>query len=217
MINPIIRGTSPKDPVPQRPRDEERQSMGTMETLTAQGPYSIFANANEEVACLEEQIERVALHMDAVKLLYDTVQQCKKEAVASVAKPVEMTATRLLQRMAGSRIGQIAIGENFGPSGVRSELVDSPGELVNLSGGEQEQLYLAARLALAEILAKKERQMVVLDDVLTATDTGRLARIMTILEESAENLQILILTCHPERYRALAGAEFFDMESMFKI
>jgi uncharacterized protein YhaN len=37
---------------------------------------------------------------------------------------------------------------------------------------------------------------------------------MTILEESAEHLQILILTCHPERYRALAGAEFFDLESL---
>lgn len=29
-----------------------------------------------------------------------------------------------------------------------------------------------------------------------------------------ERLQILILTCHPELYRALAGAEFFNIESM---
>jgi uncharacterized protein YhaN len=93
-------------------------------------------------------------------------------------------------------------------------MVDSPVELFNLSGGEQEQLYLATRLALAEVLAKNERQMVVLDDVLTATDTGRLARVMTILEESAEHLQILILTWHPERYRALSGAECFDRESL---
>ncbi|MFH0876720.1 MAG: hypothetical protein V1863_00665, partial [Candidatus Omnitrophota bacterium] len=200
----------------QSTRDEERRAMGTLETLTAQGPYSILAKAEEEVARLEEEIKRESLRMDAIKLLYDTVQKCKSEAVASVARPVEETATRLLQRIAGRRIGQIAIGENFGPSGVCPELVDFPVELVNLSGGEQEQLYLATRLALAEVLAKKERQMVVLDDVLTATDAGRLARVMTILEESAEHLQILILTCHPERYRALSGAEFFDMESMLK-
>jgi DNA repair exonuclease SbcCD ATPase subunit len=201
----------------QSTRDEERQAMGTLETLTAQGPYSILAKADEEVARLEEEIEHETLRMDAIKLLYDTVHQCKSEAVASVAKPVEEAATRLLQRIAGRRIGQIAIGENFRPSGVRPELVDSPVELVNLSGGEQEQLYLSSRLALAEVLAKNERQMVVLDDVLTATDTGRLARVMTILEESAEHLQILILTCHPERYGALAGAEFFDMGSLLKI
>jgi hypothetical protein len=29
-----------------------------------------------------------------------------------------------------------------------------------------------------------------------------------------ERLQILILTCHPERYRAVIGAEFFDLESL---
>lgn len=201
----------------QETRDQERTAMGTLETLTAQGPYSILAHAEEEVARLEAEIQRETLIMDAVKLLYEIVYQCQTEAVASVARPVEEAATRLLHRMAGRRIGQIEIGESFGPSGVLPELADSPVDLINLSGGEQEQLYLATRLALAEVLAKDERQMVVLDDVLTATDTGRLARVMTILEEAAEHLQILVLTCHPERYRALTEAQFFDLESLLKI
>jgi uncharacterized protein YhaN len=54
----------------------------------------------------------------------------------------------------------------------------------------------------------------VLDDVLTATDAARLARILTILEEAAQRLQVLIITCHPERYRGLDGAQFFDLEAM---
>jgi uncharacterized protein YhaN len=127
---------------------------------------------------------------------------------------VEEAATRLMHRIAGSRIGRIAIGQGFEPSGISPELAEALIDIGNLSGGEQEQLYLATRLALAEVLAKDERQMVVLDDVLNATDTGRLARVMTVLEEATEQLQILILTCHPERYRALAEAEFFDLESM---
>jgi ABC-type polysaccharide/polyol phosphate transport system ATPase subunit len=69
---------------------------------------------------------------------------------------------------------------------------------------------------LAEVLAKNERQVVVLDDVLTAADAERLARAMTILEEYAEHLESLVLTCHPERYRALTEAQFFDMESLLK-
>jgi uncharacterized protein YhaN len=85
--------------------------------------------------------------------------------------------------------------------------------LDNLSGGEQEQLYLATRLALAEVLGKEERQLVVLDDVLTATDAGRLARVVNVLEEAAQHLQVLILTCHPERYRGLKQAVFFDLEA----
>ena len=69
-----------------------------------------------------------------------------------------------------------------------------------------------ARLALGRVLAKDERQLVVLDDVLNATDTGRLARVLTLLEESADHLQIVILTCHPERYRALEQAQFFELQ-----
>jgi DNA repair exonuclease SbcCD ATPase subunit len=198
----------------QRTRDEERTAMGTLEALAARGPYSILAQAEEEVAALEGEIRRETLRMKAIKLLHDTVAQCRAEAMASVTGPVEEAATRLLHRIAGRRLGRIAIGEAFEPAGVCPELVDSPVDLLNLSGGEQEQLYLATRLALAEVLAREERQMVVLDDVLTATDAGRLARVMNLLEEAADRLQILVLTCHPERYRALAEAAFFDLESL---
>ena len=72
----------------------------------------------------------------------------------------------------------------------------------------------ATRLALAEVLAKEERQMVVLDDVMTFTDAGRMARVMTILEEEAERLQVIILTCHPEKYRGLEKANFVDLASI---
>jgi uncharacterized protein YhaN len=53
---------------------------------------------------------------------------------------------------------------------------------------------------------------VVLDDVMTFTDAGRMARVMAILEEEARHLQIMILTCHPERYRGLNEAQFIDLE-----
>jgi len=134
--------------------------------------------------------------------------------VAAVAAPVEHTATRMLSRIAGPRLGSIRLADSFLPTGVRPELATEQVELANLSGGEEEQLFLATRLALGQLLAKSERQLGVLDDVLTATDTGRLVRLLTVLEEAADHLQIVILTCHPERYRALEKAEFFDLQQL---
>ena len=96
--------------------------------------------------------------------------------------------------------------------GVRPDLAAEPVDLVNLSGGEQEQLFLIIRLALGQVLAREERQLVVFDDVLNATDTGRLARVLALLEECADQLQIIILTCHPQRYRGLENASFFDLK-----
>jgi uncharacterized protein YhaN len=75
-----------------------------------------------------------------------------------------------------------------------------------LSGGESEQVHFAARLALAEYLCADEPQLAVFDDVWMATDPARLARILALLEQRRERMQILILTCDEERYRALPQA-----------
>jgi uncharacterized protein YhaN len=166
----------------------------------------------ENLADLNVRIRRERLRMDATKLLYDTITSCKAAIVAAVAAPVERTATHMFGRIAGPRLGTVRLAENFVPVGVHPEITDYPVDLTNLSGGEQEQLFLVIRLALGQVLAKEERQLVVLDDVLNATDTGRHARVLTLLDESADHLQIVILTCHPERYRALEQAQFFELQ-----
>jgi DNA repair exonuclease SbcCD ATPase subunit len=193
-------------------RDEENQAEGRLQTLAAEGAYSKLAACEEKLADLKSRIHRERLRMNATKLLYDTVTSCKAAMVAAVAAPVERTATHMLNRIAGPRLGTVRLTENFVPAGVRPEIAAEPVELTNLSGGEQEQLFLIIRLALGQVLAKDERQLVVLDDVLNATDTGRLARVLTLLEECADRLQIVILTCHPERYRGLEAATFFNLQ-----
>lgn len=198
----------------ERAREEELRQEAGLESLSLEGPYSALTRAEERVARLEEDVRQERMRVEAIRLLYETVAACRAEAILAVSRPVQDGATRILKRIAGPRLGRIQVGEAFEPSGVVPESLEEPVSLDNLSGGEQEQLYLATRLALAEVLAKDERQLVVLDDVLTATDTGRAARVMNLLEETAERLQMLILTCHPERYLGLKTARFFDLENM---
>jgi len=142
------------------------------------------------------------------------VVQCRREAVSAVIDPVKERATRILRRIAGGKLGYLALDASFVPVAVIPGISGKEVSLEGISGGEKEQVYLATRLALAEVLAEKELQLVVLDDVLTATDTGRLARVMTILEEAAPRLQVLVLTCHPERYRGLERANFINLEGI---
>jgi uncharacterized protein YhaN len=199
-----------------RARDLEIREEANLERLSAQGPYSALVPAEEKVGHLEGELRREELRVEAVRLLHETVSACRAEALGAVAGPVEAVATRTLQRIAGGRLGRIRVGDGFEPAAVVPDVVAEAVSLDNLSGGEQEQLYLATRLALAEVLAREERQLVVLDDVLTATDSGRLARVMAVLEEAAERLQVLILTCHPERYRGLRQGRFFDFEALVR-
>jgi DNA repair exonuclease SbcCD ATPase subunit len=193
-------------------RDEENTAAGRLLTLAAEGTYSKLSESQEVLATLDESIRRETLRTEAIRLLYGTVAACKAEVISAVAEPVERAATRMLSRIAGTRLGMVRLTESFVPAGVHPEIAEEAVEWSNLSGGEQEQLFLIARLALGQVLAASERQLVVLDDVLNATDTGRLSRVLHLLEEASNRLQIVILTCHQERYRALDQADFFDLQ-----
>jgi uncharacterized protein YhaN len=112
------------------------------------------------------------------------------------------------------RRGEIAIGEGLSPTGLIDELSGSILPIEGtLSSGEKEQIYLATRLALAEVLAEKRgRQLFVVDDALTATDPSRLRRFVAILEElSRERLQVIVTTADPSRYLGISGAKHIDL------
>ena len=194
--------------------EQEKTEEGRLMHAAAQGPYSGLCRAEEEVARLKREIASEELRLAAIRLLRTTVEDSRNAALAAVAAPVELAATRTLQRIAGNRLGRVQLGEAFEPTQVLPEVTDLPVSIENTSGGEREQIYLATRLALADVLTKGEHQLVVLDDVLVATDAGRLARVMRILEEAGQRLQVLILTCHPERYLGLDGAHFIDLDQI---
>jgi len=132
---------------------------------------------------------------------------------------VEKAANQLLARICAKPFGEIRLNSSFGAVDVLPGALVTSGAGVaveRLSGGEREQLHLCTRLALAGELARDERQLLVLDDVLTFTDNDRLARICDLLSRAAEKLQILILTCHPERFIGIESASAFDLEAMME-
>jgi uncharacterized protein YhaN len=191
---------------------QEKLEEGRLGNLAIEGPHSLVAIAEEELAHICVSLRREALRMQAVKLLWDTYTAAKASAIAAVAQPVEAAATRTLERVAGRRLGRIRLDGCSRPERMQPESSDGPIAVAEASGGEQEQIFFATRLALAEVIAEQERPLVILDDALTASDAGRLARAMKVLEEAAERMQILILTCHPERYGGLRNTTFIDLE-----
>jgi exonuclease SbcC len=195
--------------------DEAEKSLNTesgrLQQIISEAPYSKLVEVEEEIARLERDIARDRLHIDAIQLLHNTVEEQKSGVLQSLINPIRTRANSILQRIAGSRFDGLEFDDTLLPTGIAPQ---SNGEAVSLhqiSGGEQEQVHFAVRMALANIAFPDSRQLVVLDDVFTYTDTTRLGRIATILEESAKRFQIVLLTCHPERYCNMSDAKFFNL------
>jgi uncharacterized protein YhaN len=170
----------------------------------------------EEIGEIRAEIGRDKLRADALRLIRETISECEEEATAGVAGPISERASKLLHRIAGVRMGSISLSDELAPWAVEPAEAEDAIDLEDLSGGEREQVYVAVRLALAELLTKDagRRELVVLDDVLTFTDDERLKRVLTILEEMRTYAQFLILTCHPDRYKPLKGANFIDVQQL---
>lgn len=76
------------------------------------------------------------------------------------------------------------------------------GQVTELSFGAREQLGLISRFAYADLLQQAGRPtLLILDDALVHSDSGRLAQMKRVLFDAAQRHQVLLFTCHPELWR----------------
>ena len=81
----------------------------------------------------------------------------------------------------------------------------------SLSGGAKEQLGILARLAGAALVAKEDSVPVVVDDALGFTDPDRLAKMGEVFDTVGAHGQVIVLTCSPDRYDGVKGAQRIDL------
>ena len=177
-------------------------------------PYHSFATARARLAEKEDAWRQAQLSADAAKLLFETLTAVRGEAESQIIPPLEAGANSILHAISGALPGAVRLSEHLVPQKLAAASLDEEIAVERLSGGEFEQVHFAARLALADLFCLQAPQPVVFDDALLATDDMRLARILHLLDSRRERMQILILTCHPERYSALSGAHTIHLPTL---
>ena len=181
-------------------RTERDQAKGTLETLGGQGLYSRETD-------IEEKKAEAALRRDAAcargwcaRLAHDLIEHRKQAATKAVLTPIERRLTAAFAELTGNTTREVFLDEHLQLSGI-GRTRDQAYPFESLSQGAKEQLLLCLRIAVAQELATDEPQILILDDVLVNTDSIRQERILDVLSALSTTLQILILTCHADRYR----------------
>ena len=181
--------------------------------LQGQAIYTVIAGKSALLEQKQRELARARLEADASKLLKHTLETVQAEIQQRVLPRVEDRAAAILSQITGGFAERLSLApDTWTPAGVRPATAAIDVVPERISGGELEQLHLAVRLALAEMLTETEPFPVVLDDALLATDDERLERILRCVEELQGSVQWLILTCHPERFAALAAAHRIWLE-----
>ncbi len=186
-----------------------------IERAGSEGLYSVAAALEERHHLANAEYTRALRKARAIRVLYHLAHERREKLLGALAEPVREEVTRLFAQITANPSRLVELGPDLSLAGLRVG-AGGAGDLAPLdvlpldvlSVGAQEQLMMVMRLALGRFLGKLERQLVVLDDPLVNTDPERNSRVLGLLDAAADTLQLLILTCHPDRYDSLAARRF---------
>jgi len=171
-----------------------RQQEGALQQVGGQVVRERAQMAREALEDALRQEAEVALDYDGWRLLLGTLREVENETGAHLGRALDSEMSGRLQALSRGRYQGAALGADLETEGV----VTAHGvqALDRFSEGVKEQIATLLRVSVAEHLGTT----LLLDDHLAQTDPGRSAWFRELLHESAETIQVIVLTCRPIDY-----------------
>lgn len=172
-------------------RQNELLAMAQGEMNTLGDPAALQAKLKD----LEGQLQCRREEYDAIVMAMDALQQANATLQARMSPALNQRSGELFYRLTGGKYDQVSLTREFEALAAQHDDV-TPRKLLALSKGTADQLYLAVRLAVCDlVLNGDDPAPLVLDDALVNFDDERLGLALDLLQDLAEHRQILLFTC----------------------
>lgn len=156
---------------------------------------------------IQEELDRRRAEYDALGAALAALEQAHSGLQARFSPALNRRAGELLAELTGGKYDKVALTQQFEALAEERDGLQ-PRRALTLSQGTADQLYLAVRLAVCElVLPAEEPCPLVLDDALANFDDGRCALALEALARLGEERQILLFTCHSREARLAEGRE----------
>ena len=180
-------------------RSELDKAEGALEQVGGQYLEEQAAQVEEEVDTLDSRERELEIDYGGWRMLHEVLKEAEEQETAHLGRALVKPVSQRMAALTGNRYGEVAIDAQLNPGGI--ELGGDERDFDALSAGTREQIALLLRLSIAEAL----NSFVILDDQLTQSDRGRLTWMRDLLGTASADIQIIVLTCHPDDY-VMAGA-----------
>ncbi|AHE26469.1 AAA family ATPase [Burkholderia pseudomallei] len=189
----------------ERAYDERRGRIERLEAelqaLGAQGIEEKRADVARELEQTRRRVVEMHRRANALDHLLELLRRKRAAVTQRLHAPLQRHLNHYVQLLFPQ--ATLELGEDFVP-----RLLNRPGteagEFHDMSFGAREQMGVISRLAYADLLKEAGRPtLIMLDDALVHSDDGRLAQMKRVLFDAATRHQILLFSCHPEKWRDL--------------
>jgi uncharacterized protein YhaN len=177
--------------------------------LCSNDPQGQVELLNEEIPVLEAELATEERKLGGLVLLELLLNAERLRLSRLLVEPLNQQVAPWLEEIRG-RPTRLVVDENGGKI---AGIVTRHGEreqdipFSELSGGLKGQIALLVRLTLARTIAQQRRArgFVILDDPLTETSPQRRPEMLRVLSQAAQDLQILLITCHGDAFACVPG------------
>lgn len=193
-----------------RHRERDRQIAQIEATVAAAGAAGLeedLARALGERSQARRRAEELQHRAEALDHLLGKLEARRQALTRRLQAPLQKHLDRYLQLLFPG--GRLEVDERLVPGALVRTGTRGPeaGDIETLSFGAREQMGVIARLAYADLLREAGRPtLILLDDALVHSDEDRLAQMKRVLFDAAQRHQVLLFTCHPDRWRDMGVA-----------
>lgn len=182
--------------IEERTKDLERERKVLFQQIeSAEGGSELLACYLERKSQIGERIETLKAEVEILGTTKDCIDEARQNALKSKLEVLNSTTSNILDTLTSGKYAKV----RFDRSNLKFEVwaqekngwVDP--ETV-LSSGTIDQIYLSARLALADLVSEHKNTLFVLDDPFSGYDDQRLENVMSFLKGMSGDHQILLLT-----------------------
>lgn len=175
-----------------------------LQAAGAQGLDERRAALARDLAAAERRAGQLARRARALDLLLGRLRDKRHALTQRLQAPLQAHLNHYLGLLfPGARV---ALDDSLSPGPLTREGTtgSESGEVDELSFGAREQMGVIARLAYADLLKEAGKPtLIILDDALVHSDDARLERMKRVLFDAALRHQVLLFTCHPDKWRDL--------------
>ena len=170
--------------------------------LHALGDPAVLESSMQD---MEADRSRLEEDYQAIRLALDTLDSANTALQSRFSPALGRRAAEIFSQLTEGRYSGVVLDRSLRLS------AEPAGDTVYrdaalLSAGAADQLYLAVRLAICDLVLPAEARVpIVLDDALANFDDRRCAAALRYLKETAKTRQILLFTCHSREADFFAG------------
>lgn len=150
---------------------------------------------SRQIAAKQRQLQTQQAEYDALSMALEALQTANNLLHSRFSPELSRRAAKIFSELTDAPWEHIVLDRDFQLSAA-TESDPTRRSVQLLSNGTADQLYLATRLAICElILPQKTNPPLILDDALLTFDDARLRKTLDWLCEAAKSRQILLFTC----------------------